>query len=459
MATNGLESASSPIHVAIIGAGIGGLALAGGLLRHGVSFTLFEAAPAFSTVGAGVGLGPNALRAMEALTPGFRAEYDAISSGNLTRGKKHVMMDAMLVEEGFGEKRGWKPISWGADCYERTSAHRSDLLDILTKNIPADVVRFGMKATGIERRGQKMVVVFENGETAEADAVIGCDGVRGISRATVLGTSRPDLVHAKFTGKYLYRAVVPMKDALEILGDDANGNPVAGDARMFMGKKAVFTTFPISRGTELNVVCFRLTEKLWTDPEWTVPVTREAVQEDLQEADVDHRLIKLLDVSKIFLTESSVHKTTPLIVWQWSKPLARWALFDHPETSTYFNDRVCLLGDSAHATTPHQAAGAGQCIEDALVLSSVLSMVTSADQVVAAFESFDSVRRPRAQKIVLTSREAGDIYALKGDGTGRDLTDIIASLNTRFLWIWAHDLQRDIEVAKEEFRFKRPKEI
>ena len=112
---------------------------------------------------------------------------------------------------------------------------------------------------------------------------------------------------------------------------------------------------------------------------------------------------------------------------------------------------MCLLGDSAHATTPHQAAGAGQCIEDALVLSNLLSMVTSADQVVAAFESFDSVRRPRAQKIVVTSREAGDIYALKGDGTGRDLTDIIASLNTRFLWIWEHDLQRDIEMAKDKF--------
>ena len=85
-------------------------------------------------------------------------------------------------------------------------------------------------------------------------------------------------------------------------------------------------------------------------------------------------------------------------------------------------------------------------------------MVTSADQVVAAFECFDSVRRPRAQKIVLTSREAGDIYALKGDGTGRELRDIVASLNTRFLWIWEHDLRQDIEVAVEKFRFKCPEE-
>lgn len=131
--------------------------------------------------------------------------------------------------------------------------------------------------------------------------------------------------------------------------------------------------------------------------------------------------------------------------------MVQWAIHDHPVTPTYYNERICLLGDSAHATTPHQAAGAGQCTEDALILSTLLALVRSPDQLETAFAVYDGIRRPRAQKVVVTSREAGDIFSLKGLDIGEDLQKLVDNMNKRFLWIWEHDLLGDVRRAEDEF--------
>ncbi|KAL1844646.1 hypothetical protein VTK73DRAFT_2101 [Phialemonium thermophilum] len=291
-------------HIAIVGGGIGGLALAVALTRYDISFTLYEAAPQFGTVGAGVGLGPNALRAMDAVVPGFQEMYDRISSGNVTPGKDHVMMDAMYIEEGFGERKGWKPVSYGAPCYNRTSAHRKDLLDILIAGVPPEKVQFRKRATGFrQHRGgpdgeEGVTISFEDGTESRVDAVIGADGVKGLSRAAVLGERWPELVPARYTGRYVYRSVVPMDAATAILGQDCLGNDIAGDARMFMGPRAIITIFPISKGTQCNLVCFILVgDQPWTHPEWTQTVSKEEMRKDLREAGIDHRLVQMLDVT------------------------------------------------------------------------------------------------------------------------------------------------------------------
>src|ERR1700743_1722826 len=91
----------------------------------------------------------------------------------------------------------------------------------------------------------------------------------------------------------------------------------------------------------------------------------------------------------------------------------QWSIHHHINTSTYYNGQICLLGDSAHATSPHQASGAGQCLEDALLMSNLLGLVASRlnddlipslpSDLITAFKVFDEIRRPRAQKVVATS--------------------------------------------------------
>ena len=100
----------------------------------------------YSVIGAGVGLGPNALRAMDMLEPKFKELYDQIATGNVTPGKNNVIFDTLLAKPGFGIDEGWGD-HIGAPIYDRTSVHRKDLLDIMTSLIPIETVRFSKKAT------------------------------------------------------------------------------------------------------------------------------------------------------------------------------------------------------------------------------------------------------------------------------------------------------------------------
>lgn len=126
-----------------------------------------------------------------------------------------------------------------------------------------------------------------------------------------------------------------------------------------------------------------------------------------------------------------------------------WALFEHPPAPTYTKGRLCLLGDSAHASTPHQGAGAGQAVEDAFVLSNLLGKISSAVDIEKAFRAYDAVRRPRSQKVVKTSREAADIYEFKNKSLGFDFEKTREELEGRMKWIWEEDLHAHLQMAQD----------
>lgn len=115
------------------------------------------------------------------------------------------------------------------------------------------------------------------------------------------------------------------------------------------------------------------------------------------------------------------------------------------------------MGDAAHATTPHQAAGAGQALEDALMLSRLLKLVKDSPSdfntaLTAAYQVFDEIRRPYANKVVATSVEAGNIYSFENPETGDDMDKIVANANARLPWIWTHDVAAEVALAEEKFR-------
>lgn len=282
---------STPLfHVAIIGSGIGGLALAIGLQRQNVSYTIYESAPTYSVVGAGVGLGPNALRAMDILEPRLRRLYDNIATGNITPGKNHALFDVLLAKPGFGLDEGWGE-SISNDIYDRTSAHRKDLLDIMTSLIPIECVRFGKRAVQVVNIGDKVKVTFADGESIEVDAVVGGDGGnRGVTRPAVLAERYPEHVQPTYSGKYVYRSLVPIEDANEILGEG-----IAGDSKIFFGPVRHFLSYPISHGKQANVIAFVYKGGEWEHEQWTKEVSREEMIADF-EGYVDERLVRLLKV-------------------------------------------------------------------------------------------------------------------------------------------------------------------
>lgn len=131
---------------------------------------------------------------------------------------------------------------------------------------------------------------------------------------------------------------------------------------------------------------------------------------------------------------------------------SQWAIFEHPHISTYTRSKVAILGDAAHASTPHQGAGAGQAIEDAHVLAELLSdsRVSSVDDVVAAFKAYDDIRRPRSQRVVTSSKENADILCLCFDGVRDDPVKLRETLNQRLKWLWDLDVQDQVERARDK---------
>jgi salicylate hydroxylase len=173
------------------------------------------------------------------------------------------------------------------------------------------------------------------------------------------------------------------------------------------------------------VVAFSSKDK-WIDPDWVIKTTRSAMLSD-------------------FINWTP---TVQSIMSNMRNPDI-WALFNHVPAHTFHQSRprICLLGDAAHASTPHQGAGAGMCIEDCYILSELLAEVTSAEGLEKAFRAFDEVRRPRTLKLVETSREAGMLWDLEG-AEGEDLEAFERNACERMAWIWDHDLDADLERAR-----------
>jgi salicylate hydroxylase len=127
-----------------------------------------------------------------------------------------------------------------------------------------------------------------------------------------------------------------------------------------------------------------------------------------------------------------------------------WALFNHLPAPTYYKTTplICLVGDAAHASTPHQGAGAGMCIEDVYILSQLLSDCNSKADLERAFHAYDAVRRPRSQKLVKTSKEAGMLWDFEGGSIGDDLDALEQDAMHRMDWIWDYDISKDMEQAR-----------
>ncbi|KAL3422833.1 salicylate hydroxylase [Phlyctema vagabunda] len=417
---------SQSFSLAIIGSGIGGLALAIGLRKQNVSVIIYEAAAKFDAVGAGIGLGPNALKAMELMDTQFAQMYDAIKVGNTSPDRLHEQIEILSAEEGFGITDDWQGGSVGHAAFTRSSAHRKDLLEIMQKLVPENTVRFCKKVLGLRNidnksEGKKVEIAFEDGEIVKFDAVIGCDGIKGMTRKVVLQESYPEQVAPKYNHVYIYRGIASIEQAKEIIGIYAE------DARWWMKEGTGWAMYPISEGKEVNIVAFVQDKNVWEGEPIAKDVPREVMMKEFE--GYDQRLVKLLD---------------------FVKP-SRWPLYHHPDTSTYFNQRICLLGDVAHASSPSQAAGAGQGLEDALIISRLLGLVKSPKELDMVFEVYDSIRRPRAQSVVRESQAVGTQYFLVHPEFKSDLRKITEDANKRLPRIWWHDLEGDVSFAEKVF--------
>ena len=417
----------NPFTIAICGGGIAGLALAIGLLRHNVRFHLYESAHAFAEVGAGVAFGPNSLRAMSLIDRRIRERYGKEATNNAYDEDKGLWLDFYAgMDCGIG-KAGEKVTTVCTEEAGNSTIHRARFLNELVALVPSENVTFGKRVAEVEELADGVRLHFADGGTAEASAAVGCDGVKSNLRHVVLGPD-DEAAHPSFTGKYAYRGLVPMENAVSLLGDDLARNGI-----LWLGNHGHLIHFPIEKGNTVNVVAFQTkTDGDWEDERWVLNVDRQKMESDFSDwGPAVKSLVSLMQKPDL------------------------WALFDYPPTSKpYFKGRLCLCGDAAHASTPHQGAGAGMALEDAYVLSSLLGAVqqqwessSSSQRIEDAFRAFDKVRRPRTQRLVQTSREAGELYELQREGVWDDRERMRQDLGTRMKWIWYEDLEKELEEA------------
>jgi salicylate hydroxylase len=276
----GASSSPPPLSIAIIGAGIAGVTLAIALSEHNpnLSLTIYESRPEFSEVSAGVGFGPNALKAMGLISPKLISAYDRVKTPNQWPEKEHLWYEFRWADTGklvmqVESERGF------AHC----NASRVHLLASFVNLVPKTVkVEFGKKVVdvqgydGVSEEKGKARIRFEDGTDAFADAVVGCDGIRSACRRILLGENEQS-AHAIYSGKYAYRKVVQMKKAIEAVG------PEVGNRQIYLGKGGHVLTFAIRGGQMLNVVVFKDGGGVpWTQRQWVVPSSREALLKDFE---------------------------------------------------------------------------------------------------------------------------------------------------------------------------------
>ena len=126
-----------------------------------------------------------------------------------------------------------------------------------------------------ESRG-KTILQFADGTTAEADAVIGCDGIKSVCREFILGKDNP-LAQPVFTGKHAYRGLIPMDKAIAAIGSEKAQNRF-----MFLGVGGHVLVFPVAEGEVMNVVAFSNTKSGTWEGNWVKPMKREDMDADFK---------------------------------------------------------------------------------------------------------------------------------------------------------------------------------
>lgn len=352
--------------IAIAGAGLGGLVTALALAREGFSrIDVYERSPVLAEVGAGLTVGPNSSRPLIdlGLGAGLAARADAPSAG-MTR---HWRTARVLMNSLRGPTLLEK---YGAPYY---LIHRADLLDLLVEGCaaqPAVRIHTGHTLQSVAQDGDGVTLGFENGVTARAAVLIGCDGVKSVVRREAFVGDAP-----QFSGYIAWRALLPVERPEHKLDPPA---------QLFIGVDHMFMRYHVRQGSLTNVVAIaRARDSAWTEEGWTIPSTvAELASHYTGWHDDIIDTIQRIPESQCF----------------------KWAIHVRPPLPTWCAGRIALAGDAAHPMTPFMGMGAAMAIEDGVVLARALALRPTLDDALATYQS---LRKPRADFVQTESAKRG----------------------------------------------------
>ncbi|PJE29952.1 salicylate hydroxylase [Pseudooceanicola antarcticus] len=349
------------LKIAVIGAGIGGLAAARALALRGAEVTVLEQADKIREVGAGLQISPNGAAVLRGL--GMAPEKIGMASEAVhlldRSGRSAIRME--LQGPGPEVAGAVTPAAGAQGGYYL--CHRADLIAALAHGARSAGARIRLLQR-VERvqTGPEPEIRIANHARMRPDLVVGADGLHSCLRRAILGEADP-----AFTGQVAWRAVVPA----------APEDPAGAEARVYMGPKRHLVTYPLRGGAYRNIVAVE-ERRDWAPDSWS----HEDDPENLRAAFRGF----CPEVQSILGRVRRVHL---------------WGLHRHEVAKNWTQGASALLGDAAHPTLPFLAQGANLALEDAWVLAEELSSAVEAGQgAEAGLARYQQMRRSRTARAI-----------------------------------------------------------
>ncbi len=340
--------------IAIIGAGLGG-AVAGALLQHsGFDVDVYEQAPSFARLGAGIHMGPNVLKIFERF--GVDKQVVAISST-----PSHWFSRDGLT----GDYLSRIPLDGYGATY--CTVHRGDLQALQCDQLKPGTLHFGKKLVRLDDNGTDVMLEFEDGTSVRADIVIGADGINSKVREALLGFEKPN-----YSGWVGHRALISAEKLKKFDLEFEDCVKWWGPDRHMM---VYYTTH---RRDEYYYVT-GVPHPAWEFDSAFVESSREEMASEFEGY---HPIIQAL-------IESTGEVT-------------KWPLFNRNPLPLWSRGRLVMLGDACHPMKPHMAQGAAMAIEDAAMLTRCLEE-TGVSGYDTAFKLYEVNRRDRATRVQTVS--------------------------------------------------------
>lgn len=294
---------------------------------------------------------------------------------------------------------------------------REELINSLIKKVESKEIpiEFGKKLVDVKEMENKITAYFEDGTFAEADFLVGCDGMKSKTRKSVFPKANSPI----YSGSVAIATELP-KGAKHDFTDYA--------FHMTFGKQ----TF--SGSTVDNIG-----NRVW----WSyLAFPESSLKTELKKISNSEWTKKLLQI----------HKDDPKIkefIALSKEDYVSIPLYDLPHLETWHNEKICLIGDAAHGTSPHIGQGAAISMEDTVILAKCIRDIPNMEN---AFEKFEQLRKPRAEKIVKEAQNTGKFVLMKNPIKRRfskillSLTLSVSAFKKRQNWIFSYKIDWDEKI-------------